>query len=169
MDDRVTRRAITLRDATDDDILFAWKLYSDHCCPLITPFLEGHWDEVVEQQKFRAIWRPEMTKIVQFGASRIGWFSIRVAAAEVKLENFYIAMPYRGRGIGTTIVRDIIDTAAASGRLVQLHVLRGTAAVQFYQKLGFDKFSASKMTIEMKYQVSTKSAGGCGNVPRGSR
>ncbi|WP_083861314.1 GNAT family N-acetyltransferase [Microvirga lotononidis] len=165
----MTRSTLSLRDATDDDIPFAWKLYSDHCRPVLTPFLGGHWDEVQEQQKFRTIWRPEMTKVIQFGSSCVGWLSTRTARAEVILENLYIAKRFRGRGIGSTILREIIDIAASNGRSVQLEALKETAAVEFYKKLGFERIGVTEMTVEMKYQFSTKLMGGHSNVPQVNR
>jgi ribosomal protein S18 acetylase RimI-like enzyme len=43
----------------------------------------------------------------------------------------------RGAGRGTRFVRELLREAAAAGWVVRLHVLRGSRALAFYDRLGF--------------------------------
>jgi ribosomal protein S18 acetylase RimI-like enzyme len=46
---------------------------------------------------------------------------------------------HRGRGLGTALMRDLLDEAAAAGKAVTIHVEKFNPALRLYQRLGFVK------------------------------
>lgn len=44
---------------------------------------------------------------------------------------------FRGRGVGTTVLRRLLDESADTGKPVSLHVERSNPALRLYQRLGF--------------------------------
>jgi ribosomal protein S18 acetylase RimI-like enzyme len=46
---------------------------------------------------------------------------------------------YRRRGVGTALLREVLDEAAAVGSAVRIHVERFNPALRLYERLGFRK------------------------------
>jgi len=44
---------------------------------------------------------------------------------------------HRGRGVGTALMRDLLDEAAEAGKAVALHVEKFNPAMRLYRRLGF--------------------------------
>jgi ribosomal protein S18 acetylase RimI-like enzyme len=44
---------------------------------------------------------------------------------------------YRGKGLGTALLRDLMDEAAVAGKAVTIHVEKFNAAMRLYRRLGF--------------------------------
>ena len=57
---------------------------------------------------------------------------------------------YRGRGIGTTILRDLLQAADRVCKTVRLHVEPNNPALRLYQRLGFEISAKSGFYLEMK-------------------
>ncbi len=57
--------------------------------------------------------------------------------AELRLMDIALLPEHRNRGLGEALVRELLDEAAATGRLVSLHVEENNPARRLYQRLGF--------------------------------
>jgi GNAT superfamily N-acetyltransferase len=64
---------------------------------------------------------------------------LRVGAAEVKIDSFYLARCYHNRGLGTDILKVLLAEADALGLPCELDVLLGSPADRFYERHGFVK------------------------------
>jgi GNAT superfamily N-acetyltransferase len=53
------------------------------------------------------------------------------------LGQLFVAPAHQGRGIGTTIVRRLIEEAACERRAVTLGVVKTSPALRLYRRLGF--------------------------------
>jgi ribosomal protein S18 acetylase RimI-like enzyme len=56
---------------------------------------------------------------------------------EIRIVDIALLPTYRGTGIGTTILRDLLAEADAKGKPVRIHVERNNPALRLYQRLGF--------------------------------
>lgn len=56
---------------------------------------------------------------------------------EIRLVDIALLPPYRGRGIGSALLRRLLDEGASSGLPVSIHVERFNPALRLYQRLGF--------------------------------
>lgn len=79
-------------------------------------------------------------------ATIAGFVVARHAAAEWELENIVVAEEFRGKGIGTRLVQQLLTQAQrANGDLVFLEVRESnTPARRFYEKLGFQETGRRK-------------------------
>ena len=59
------------------------------------------------------------------------------APTEVRVVDISILPEHRGQGLGGTILRGLLDEAAAAGKPVRVHVLKGNPAERLYRSLGF--------------------------------
>ena len=66
---------------------------------------------------------------------------LRVAASRREdahwLEHFYLAPHLQGSGIGTAVLRGLLERCDRDGTLVRLNVLRGSPARRLYERHGF--------------------------------
>ncbi len=58
-------------------------------------------------------------------------------AEEIRIVDIALLPTARGRGVGTALLRDLIDEAATAGKRVSIHVERENPALRWYERLGF--------------------------------
>jgi len=58
-------------------------------------------------------------------------------AQEIRIMDIALLPEYRGRGIGTKLLGDLIEEAAAAGKSLTIHVERFNRALSLYERLGF--------------------------------
>lgn len=58
---------------------------------------------------------------------------------EIRLVDIALLPEHRGRGIGTALLRSLLDEGAASGRRVSIHVEHTNPALRLYERLGFER------------------------------
>jgi ribosomal protein S18 acetylase RimI-like enzyme len=56
---------------------------------------------------------------------------------EIRLVDIAILTGHRGCGIGSTLLRELLDESVATGKPVRVHVFKPSRAVGFYERLGF--------------------------------
>lgn len=59
------------------------------------------------------------------------------APTEVRVIDISILPEHRGQGLGGTILRGLLDEAAAAGKPVRVHVLKDNPTERLYRSLGF--------------------------------
>lgn len=133
-------KVATTRPAARTDFEFAWRLYAE----AVQPLMEAHihrrrgeaWVEEREQARFSEIWEPSKVEVIKVGEVPIGWFSVDSSEKEVVLENFYIDASYRGRGLGTAILRWL--TSQHAGRTVRAALISGSRPRSLFGRVGFE-------------------------------
>jgi len=58
---------------------------------------------------------------------------------QINLMDIALLPEYRGQGLGTQLMQDLLDEARTSGKAVRLHVERFNPAYRLYQRLGFEE------------------------------
>lgn len=62
---------------------------------------------------------------------------------EIRIVDIALLPEQRGRGVGTLLIRRVLDEASATGRPVTIHVARGNRARVLYERLGFRQISTT--------------------------
>jgi ribosomal protein S18 acetylase RimI-like enzyme len=57
--------------------------------------------------------------------------------SEIRIVDIALLPEHRGGGVGTALVRDLLDEADAAGKRVTIHVERFNPALRLYERLGF--------------------------------
>ncbi|WP_200804352.1 GNAT family N-acetyltransferase [Actinacidiphila paucisporea] len=120
---------------------------------VMRPDLErlGRYDEHRVRQRLRDAFSPRHTSIITVGGDFAGCVALRPAevagegAAEVAgegvagqwLEHFYLDPRHQGRGLGSAVLRTLLDRADEQHVTVHLNVLQGSAARRLYERHGF--------------------------------
>ncbi|MEU5951279.1 GNAT family N-acetyltransferase [Streptomyces sp. NPDC047525] len=106
---------------------------------VMRPDLErlGRFDEHRVRQRLRDAFAPGHTSVVVADGSFAGCVALRPAEDAQWLEHFYLDPALQGRGLGSAVLRGLLDRTDADGDLVRLNVLQGSAAQRLYERHGF--------------------------------
>ncbi|MCG5473004.1 GNAT family N-acetyltransferase [Micromonospora sp. LAH09] len=97
----------------------------------------GRYDGQRVRQRLRDGFAPAYTWVVEVGGAFAGCVALRPAADAHWLEHFYLAPHLHGSGLGTAVLRALLDCCDRDGTMVRLNVLRGSAARRLYERHGF--------------------------------
>jgi ribosomal protein S18 acetylase RimI-like enzyme len=125
---------ISLRPAQDQDFAYCWTVYTAGSTWMIRSL---NLDTGAQAEHFRKTWSARETRIIRFEGADIGWLQSRPQDGTVFLAQFFIDPVLQNRGIGTTVMKQVLGEAAESNRAVTLGVVRINPAMSFYKRLGF--------------------------------
>ncbi|MGW0389543.1 N-acetyltransferase family protein [Streptomyces sp. NPDC003042] len=97
----------------------------------------GRYDEHGVRQRLRDSFSVEHSSVLVRGGEVVGCFTVRPNRGGWLLEHFYLTAEHQGRGIGSWVLRGVVERADAAGVVVRLNVLRGSAAQGLYERYGF--------------------------------
>lgn len=75
--------------------------------------------------------------VIEAGGEPAGRLYVHWGAAEIRIMDIALLPPFRGRGIGTRLLRELLVSGRDSGRSVSVHVERENPARRLYERLGF--------------------------------
>ncbi|WP_433191201.1 N-acetyltransferase family protein [Actinoallomurus sp. CA-150999] len=97
----------------------------------------GRYDEHRVRQRLRDSFSPRYTSIIMLDREFAGCVTVRPADGRQWLEHFYLAPRHQGRGLGSDVLRALLERTDAQGVTVALNVLQGSAARRLYERHGF--------------------------------
>lgn len=109
----------------------------------------GRYDEHRVRQRLRDSFSPQHTSLIMVGRERAGSITVRPADGGRLLEHFYLAPSHQGRGLGSAVLRTVLEHADVQGTAVRLNVLRGSAAQRLYARHGFVVESCDAVDVFM--------------------
>jgi GNAT superfamily N-acetyltransferase len=118
---------------------------------VMRPDLErlGRFDEQRVRQRLRDAFEPSHTWIIEVGGAFAGCVALRPAQDAHWLEHFYLAPELQGGGIGSGVLRELLERCDRDGVVVRLNVLRGSAARRLYERHGFATESQDAVDVWM--------------------
>ena len=130
-----TTPSFVLRDGRRSDYALAQRLYLETMKPLLAEL--GAWEEQDIVARFKQAFDPAEVQIIQVDGVDTGYLQVSESAEEVSLAQIHLAAPFRSRGIGTRLIRELMRDARAKGKSVSLAVVRNNPAFSLYWRLGF--------------------------------
>ncbi|HEX2852467.1 MAG TPA: N-acetyltransferase [Opitutaceae bacterium] len=126
-----------LRAVTEEDYAWLWALKRQ----TMQPYVEqtwGGWDEATQESFFRAHFVPALMQVITVGGRDAGLLHVEPEPAALFLANIQILPEFQNHGVGTAVVRGVLNDARARGKPVRLQVLKTNhAARRLYEQLGF--------------------------------
>ncbi|MFJ5993943.1 GNAT family N-acetyltransferase [Streptomyces sp. NPDC092370] len=106
---------------------------------VMRPDLErlGRYDEDRVGQRLRDGFAARHTSVITTAGSFAGSVFLRPSGTGHWLEHFHLTPALQGRGIGSAVLRTLLDGTDSTGGLVRLNVLRGSPARRLYERHGF--------------------------------
>ena len=90
-----------------------------------------------QESMFRKLWDPAQVCIIQEDGLDVGWLQTVASKSEHMLGQIFVDAPFQRRGIGTEILRRIIEEASGRGLPVRLAVVKFNPSRRLYERLGF--------------------------------
>ncbi len=85
----------------------------------------------------------------------IGRLYVERTPEAIRLIDTALTAERRGRGLGTALLRALLDEAAGAGLPVVLHVDHGNPARRLYERLGFAEVGRDELRAAMRWAVTT--------------
>lgn len=126
---------ILLRTACDDDVAFARNVYFETMHDIIARLFG--WDQNREEVNFARFFKLDEVRIITADGQDVGWIQEQISEGSINLGSFYVAAKMQGRGIGTQVLRMLLQRAAKESKVMTLAVVKINPARQFYEKRGF--------------------------------
>ena len=127
---------LSFRQATDADKSFLCALnrlaYED---VVLQQF--GEWDEEFQTRHFEEKWQEQAFQIVRGGDEDIGVIWTEDEPTCINLREIILLPGFQNLGIGTYLLKQVIERAHSKRKPIQLTVLKANKAVDLYKRLGF--------------------------------
>jgi ribosomal protein S18 acetylase RimI-like enzyme len=128
----------SIRHVEDGDIEWLRELNNESYHDVVVRQF-GNWNEDCQRDWFDKKWKKvRPAKIITIGNERIGVVVLERRDSYDWLDEILIISDYRGHGIGTSLMRQVIADARRRNRRLRLRVLHNNhSAKRFYERLGF--------------------------------
>ncbi|MGW2349008.1 N-acetyltransferase family protein [Actinacidiphila glaucinigra] len=120
----------------------------------------GRYDPHRVRQRLRDAFTPEHTWVVDVDGAFAGCVALRPAVDARWLEHFYLDPRLQGGGIGTAVLRELLERSDRDGVPVRLNVLRGSAARRLYERHGFTVDTEDPVDVFMVREPRAAVGGG---------
>jgi putative hydrolase of the HAD superfamily len=118
------------------------------------------WDEDAQRQFYAQEWQKLKPGIILYNKRLIGSICVWNDNKNIYIERFYILPDYQNKGIGSHLVKTILDRADKEGLVARLHVLKINPAISLYKRHGYEVISED----EIMYQMERKPESGSKNT-----
>jgi GNAT superfamily N-acetyltransferase len=109
----------------------------------------GRYDAQRVRQRLRDAFDPAHTWVIEVGGAFAGCVALRPTRDARWLEHFYLAPHLQGRGVGSDILRGLLERCDRAGVPVRLNVLQGSPARRLYERHGFTVDSEDPVDVFM--------------------
>jgi ribosomal protein S18 acetylase RimI-like enzyme len=140
---------LQLRPAAESDREFLYDVY----CQTMREVVENTWgwDEDWQRRDFDRRFEVCRTFVIEAGSRPVGGLLLDSSPATVNIVELQILPAYQSRGIGSAIVKSLIDQAARDDLDVTISVVEvNTRARRFYERLRFEVTAVEEPFIRMR-------------------
>lgn len=93
--------------------------------------------------------------IVLIGDEAVGRLYVDEWENEIRIVDISLLPQYCNKGIGSSLLKDVIKKASESDKCTSMHVEISNPALRLYERLGFEKQSEQGIYHQMKWHPST--------------
>jgi ribosomal protein S18 acetylase RimI-like enzyme len=136
---------IELRQIETSDFDFLWRLHNAALKDYVTK--TWGWDENWQRESFIKAFNPSEGKIIVIDGKDAGYLWVIEKDAEVLLASIRLLSEFQNQGIGSKIIRDLLEK---SEKPVRLQVLKVNPARRLYERLGFEICEETATHFTMK-------------------
>ena len=90
-----------------------------------------------QDELYRAHYPGARLDVIECDGERAGRLYVYRGEKDIRIMDIAVSPSFRGRGIGTALIEDLIEEARSSGRSVSIHVELQNPARSLYERLGF--------------------------------
>lgn len=112
------------------------------------------WDENVQRSYHRKAWEQQKPDIITYDGKQIGTIATIETANCIEVGQFFILPEYQNKGIGTYLLKNILEKADKLGKNVTLRFLKNNPVKSLYVRNGFRIVDTSEILYYMERKVS---------------
>lgn len=150
---------VTLRAAGEADYDFMRRLYASTRVEEMQhfPFDEAQKKAFLDQQfaaqfeHYRIHYPTCERNIVEVNGVAAGRLWIDEWRDQIRLVDIALMPEWRGSGIGSRLVHDVLDRGARAGKPVTIHVEAYNPALRLYKRLGFEQVDTNGVYLLMRW------------------
>jgi len=136
---------VRLRPYNARDFGFARKLYFETMRWVIERVFG--WDQSRQDASFAEWFQPAEVSVITADGLDVGWIQQRIDHNGILLGSIYVAPAMQRKGIGSRVIRALLDVGRQQSKAVTLAVMKINPALALYERLGF------RITHEDEYKV----------------
>jgi len=150
MPDKSVRDVVDLRPADDQDRELLWLIQ----CQSLRPAVEATWGwyEALQRRHFEEHYHDCVRQIIRVDGADAGMVAVEVRPDHVFLRNIALLPQFQARGVGTSVVRDVMHQASRLGLPLRLQVLKANRARRLYERLGFREVAETPTHFQMMFE-----------------
>lgn len=161
MTEAVNLEKISFRSAEPGDSGFLKELYRSsrqHELDLLSEWTEEMKDAFISQQfhaqdqYYRENYLNARFHVTLYNQKPIGRFYTQKRDDEIRIMDIIIKSEYRRAGLGTHLIRSVMDEAVKDGLAVRIHVEYNNPALQLYHRLGFRKIGENGIYFLLEWK-----------------
>jgi GNAT superfamily N-acetyltransferase len=100
---------------------------------------------------------PDMSRdVVVVDGADAGQLLVDRWEREIRIVDVALLPEHRGGGVGTTLLKGLMDEAAAAGKALSIHVERMNPALALYARLGFAPVADEGVYLRMEWRAPAR-------------
>jgi ribosomal protein S18 acetylase RimI-like enzyme len=153
------RDRISFRPETDGDAEFLYRLYAStrEQEMQMVPWPDEQKEQFVRGQfaaqtmHYKKNYTEADYSIILLDGEPAGRLYLHQEPDDLRIMDIAIAPEHRGSGIGTLLLKEILERAGAAGHSVSIHVEQFNPAMRLYERLGFKTIDENGVYYLMKW------------------
>ena len=136
---------ISLKAISQDDLNFLFQVYAstredelnqtDWSDKQKLDFLTMQFN--AQHKQYMENYQDKQFSLILFQGTPVGRLFLNRAHTEIRIVDIAILKEYRGQGIGSSLLNEILQEGDCTNKVVSIHVERSNPALHLYQRLGF--------------------------------
>jgi ribosomal protein S18 acetylase RimI-like enzyme len=139
--------SIALRSALSDDFEYCRRIYFTEMEWIIEKL---HLNRPSQTATFQQYWDATQVRIITVDGADVGWLQTITQNNEIFLAQLFVDRDFQRRGVGTEVMRRLINEAQACKQAIRLNVVKINPCVRLYERLGFRVIEEDERKFYMK-------------------
>ncbi len=136
------------------DTEFMWTVFRITMKQYIT-LARGEWDELREETQFKDQLDESASRLIFTDNTVAGFIMTPIKDGVRWIHTICILPEHQGKGLGTAVIRSVINQAQREGVSLYLNVLRVNPARKLYERMGFQVIDETRFHFKMRYEFVT--------------
>jgi ribosomal protein S18 acetylase RimI-like enzyme len=152
------KRSVTLRAVTPDDEPFLFEVFAATRLDEFR-FLEEQQKQALIRMQYNAQrfqydegFPQAESRIILLDDRPVGRMLVDESEREFVLVDIALLPQHRKSGIGTQLLKELLNRAVVARKPIRLHVLKSNPALRLYERLGFSRVADESMYLEMVFE-----------------
>lgn len=139
---------ITIIPADESYYEFSYRVKKEAYSEYITQV--WGWDENKQREFFAQDWQNLKPSIIQYNNQPIGTICISYDNEGLHIERFYILPEYQHKGIGSYLLKQLLEKADKKNLPAKLCVLKVNPAISLYRRHGYEIINEDEIMYHME-------------------